>query len=855
LECEAIRERFLEYFEGKGHKRIKPYPVVARWRDDIYLNIASIADFQPHVTSGEVPPPANPLVIAQPCIRLNDLDSVGKTGKHLSMFEMLGHHAFNKPERWIYWTNETVQYCDDFFHKGLGVTQGITYKESSWAGGGNAGTCLEVLVGGLEVATLVFMNLVADPRGKYKVEGERYSPMRMKIVDTGYGLERIVWLSKGTPTLYDAAFPELIELIKSKSGISFDLKEERCFKLMGESVKLSSLIPQSDSIYWKTLAKRLKQAGIEIEGEKLKEDLLPIGNIYTLADHLRCLAFMLGDGLVPSNVKAGYLARLIIRRCSRIMQSLNLKTRLSDLVIHQIESLTEFPEFGKERERIREMVDLEEEKFSETLKKGAGLIKRAIRKGEAVSTEKLIELYDSRGIHPTLVKQAAERLGAKVEIPPNFEAMVANQHMKGPLLPEGGEKRLDLPPTKLLYYEDPLAKEFDGIVLFVEEGENKSKVVLDKTLFYPEGGGQPADKGTLDTPEKSLNVGDVQKEGAIIIHEVEGKLKVGEVVHGRIDWGRRATLMRHHSATHIINGAAQMVLGKHIWQAGSQLDVEQARLDLTHYKHLDSQEKMEIEIIANRVIIENIPIEKLWIDRNEAEKKYGFRLYQGGVPKGEKLIVVRIPGYDVEACGGTHCEETADVGLIKILGTEHIQDGIERIRFAAGFAALRYIQFQEKLLKESAKVLNVKPEQLPKAIKRFFGEWKALRKKLDLLKTEEARRKASKLLAQSERVGNVRIISDLTLKEMDELIKEAGELIKEPDVVAILGSKKESGKLVVACSQAIDLDCREIVKSAAKLMGGSGGGKAKLAQGGGPLIEMVEKAIEQAKKLAIEKIS
>jgi alanyl-tRNA synthetase len=855
LECSAIRERFLEYFEGKGHKRIKPYPVVARWRDDIYLNIASIADFQPHATSGEVPPPANPLVIAQPCIRLNDLDSVGKTGKHLSMFEMLGHHAFNRPDRWIYWINETVQYCDDFLHKALGVTQGITYKESSWAGGGNAGSCLEVLVGGLEIATLVFMNLVADPRGKYKVEGERYSPMGMKVVDTGYGLERIAWLSKGTPTLYDAAFPKLIELIKSESRISFDLKEEHCLKLMERAVKLASLIPQSDPIYWKTLANKLKQVGIEIEVEKLKETLLPIENTYALADHLRCLAFMLGDGLVPSNVKAGYLARLIIRGCLRIMQSLNLETRLSELVIHQIDSLAEFPEFKKEKERIKEIINLEEEKFSETLKKGVGLIKRSIRKGETISIEKLIELYDIRGIHPTLVKQVAEELGARVEIPPNFEAMVASQHMKEPLPPKSEEKKPDLPPTKLLYYEDPLAREFDGVVLFVnEERGGKTKVVLDKTLFYPEGGGQPSDKGTVDTPEKSLNVEDVQKEGAIIIHGVEGKLKVGEVVHGRIDWGRRSALMRNHSATHLINGVAQMVLGKHIWQAGSQLDIDEARLDLTHYKHLTPEEIREIEIIVNRAIIENIPIEKLWIDRNEAEKKYGFRLYQGGVPKGRKLRVVRISGYDVEACGGIHCEETADVGLIKILGTEHIQDGVERIRFAAGFVALSYIQFQEKLLKESARALNVKPEQLPKAIKRFFEEWKALRKELDFYKTEEARRKASKLLAEAEHVGNVRLVTDLTLKEMDELIKEAGELIKEPDIVAILGSKKDSGKLVVACSHSIDLDCREVVKSAAKLMGGSGGGKAKLAQGGGPLIEMVKKAIDRAKKLVIEKI-
>ncbi|HIH96118.1 MAG TPA: alanine--tRNA ligase [Thermoplasmata archaeon] len=856
LECSAIRERFLQYFEEKGHKRIKPYPVVARWREDIYLNIASISDFQPHITSGEVPPPANPLVIAQPCIRLNDLELVGKTGRHLSMFEMLGHHAFNMPDKSVYWINETVQYCDDFFHKALGVTTGLTYKESSWAGGGNAGTCLEVLVGGLEVATLVFMNLIANPNGKYKVEGERYSPMRMRIVDTGYGLERIAWLSKGQPTLYDAAFPELIELIKKESGISFDLKDEHNFKLLGESAKLSSLMPQSDPLFWKSLVKRLRQAMIRTDVEKLKKTLRPIEDIYTLADHTRCLAFMLGDGLVPSNVKAGYLARLIIRRCYRLMQSLDLKTGLSELVVRQLDSLVEFPDLGKEREQITRILDLEVGKFDETLKKGTELVKRLINKGEDVSTEKLIELYDIRGIPPSMVKQVAEEMGGKVEIPPNFEAMVAEKHTKSLQPPKKEETELDLPLTKLLYYGNPLAKEFDGVVLFVEkQGTNKSRVVLDKTLFYSEGGGQLSDRGTIDTPEKSLNVYDVQKEGDIIIHEVEGRLKVGEVVHGRLDWGRRTSLMRNHSATHIINGAAQMVLGSHVWQAGSQLDINQARLDITHYKHLTPEEVREIEIIANRIIIENVPIEKLWMDRNEAEKKYGFRLYQGGVPKGRKLRVVRIPGYDVEACGGIHCEETADVGLIKILRTERIQDGVERIEFAAGFAALSYIQYQEKLLKESAKILSVKPEQLPKAVKRFFEEWKALRKKLDLFKTENARKKAGDLLAGAEHVGNARVVTDIGSKEMDELIKEAAEMISKPGIVTILGSKKGNAKLVIACSDDVNLDCREIIKGATQLIGGSGGGKANLAQGGGPPGKKVKEAVDQAKKLVIESLA
>ncbi|HID25275.1 MAG TPA: alanine--tRNA ligase, partial [Thermoplasmata archaeon] len=184
-----MREAFLSFFEQNNHTRLNPYPVVARWRKDIYLTIASIADFQPHVTSGLVPPPANPLVVSQPSIRLNDLEEVGVSGRHLTLFEMMGHHAFNSENNYVYWTNETVAYCNDFLVEELGIDETeITYKESLWEGGGNAGPCLEVLVGGLEVATLVFMSLEEKEDGEYCITGKRYAPMPLRVVDTGYGL-------------------------------------------------------------------------------------------------------------------------------------------------------------------------------------------------------------------------------------------------------------------------------------------------------------------------------------------------------------------------------------------------------------------------------------------------------------------------------------------------------------------------------------------------------------------------------------------------------------------------------------------------------------------------------------------
>ena len=206
-----MRERFLRFFQLRNHSKIEPYPILARWRDDIHLTIASIADFQPHVTSGLVDPPANPLTISQPCIRLTDVDAVGNSGRHLTTFEMMAHHVFNKPKEGIeyYWMNHCVELCHELLTEELGINSlEITYVENPWSGGGNAGPAVEVIVGGLELATLVFMNLEEDEEGEYEIKGVNYSEMDLQIVDTGYGLERFCWAAAGTSTIYEAIYPE-----------------------------------------------------------------------------------------------------------------------------------------------------------------------------------------------------------------------------------------------------------------------------------------------------------------------------------------------------------------------------------------------------------------------------------------------------------------------------------------------------------------------------------------------------------------------------------------------------------------------------------------------------------------------
>ncbi|MBI2078168.1 MAG: alanine--tRNA ligase, partial [Euryarchaeota archaeon] len=754
-----MRETFLSFFEGHNHTRVARYPVVARWRNDIYLTIASIADFQPFVTSGEVPPPANPLCISQPCIRLNDLSNVGKSGRHMTQFEMMAHHAFNRPEKPIYWADQTVAYCDDFLANRLGLKrEKITYKENPWAGGGNAGPAVEVLAGGLEVATLVFMNLKADANGSIDVKGEKYSKLDLQIVDTGWGLERLTWASQGRPTVYEAAMPQMIEWLRGQAGHTIDLDDARIRQIVGEHARLAGVMSLDAESNLHELrqgvAKRLGVKGIATTADELQRVMAPIEDLYALADHAKCLSFMLGDGIVPSNVKAGYLCRLIIRRSLRLMEALRVRVPIRELVLKNLEVLApEFPELRSEQQTIAEILDLESERYRETIEKGTRLIQGRIKRGQTVGVRELIELYDSQGLPPQVVRQVAEPMGVKVEIPDAFDMMVAERHSKE--APEAAAAKLPVvaPPTKTLYYESPHQQEFDATVLWSDDAH----VVLDQTLFYPEGGGQPYDLGTISLAEKVYKVTDVQKQDGVVIHFVKGKLKVGEIVHGRIDWERRLAHMRHHTATHIVRGAAEAVLGRHVWQSGAQKAATYARLDLTHFKRLTPDEVHAIESLANDVVMKNITLDRGWHERDQAEKKWGVRLYQGGIPPGQRIRVVRIGDHDVESCGGTHVDETSDVGPIKVFKTERIQDGIERVEYSAGPAAIKIIQEREKILEESAKALSVPLERLPMTVDRFFKEWKERGKEIEDLRARLSQFQLKELLSQAEQVGKVRL--------------------------------------------------------------------------------------------------
>ncbi|MFC4356987.1 alanine--tRNA ligase [Halobium salinum] len=852
---EEMREAFLSFFEEHGHERIDPYPVAAnRWRDDVLLTQASIYDFQPLVTSGETPPPANPLCISQPCIRMQDIDNVGKTGRHTMAFEMMAHHAFNAREEVgdeyaysgeVYWKDETVELCDTLFESmGADISE-ITYIEDPWVGGGNAGPAIEVIYKGAELATLVFMSMEQDDDGEYELkDGNRYSPMDTYIVDTGYGLERWTWMSQGTPTVYEAVYPEMIDFLKENAGIDLTADEE---ELVHRAAKLAGHMDIDEAEDMLTARGEIAER-LDVDRDELEALVTPLEDIYAIADHCRALAYMFGDGIVPSNVGTGYLARMVLRRTKRLVDGVGVDAPLDELVDMQARRL------GYEnRDGIRDIVRTEEAKYRETLERGSRrvsqLAEEYAERGDSIPVSELLELYDSHGIQPDMVREIAADAGASVEIPDDFYGQVAARHDTDTAARKAQEERhderlADLPATERLYYEDQERTEFEAVVLDVFEREDGYDVVLDQTMFYPEGGGQPADHGVIIADDVTAEVTDVQLHDDVILHRTDEDPGKGEFVRGQLDAERRRSLMRHHTATHLVGFAAREVLGDHVRQAGAQKGVDSSRFDVTHYERITREEVKEIERVANELVMDNIAVKQEWPDRHEAEEKHGFDLYQGGIPPGEKIRLIQV-AEDVQACGGTHVRRTGDIGAVKILTTEPVQDGVERIVFAAGDAAVRATQRTEDALYEAAETLDVSPQEVPDTAARFFREWKERGKTVDRLKSELAEVRAKAGADEIEVEGTAVVVQRLDA-DSDELRATANALVTEGKVAVLGSTAGGSAQFVVGVPDDVPINAGEVVSELAAKVGGGGGGPPDFAQGGGPDTDALDEALEEA---------
>jgi len=809
-------KKFDAYFKKHGHESVPRYPTLCRWRDDLYFTIASIVDFMRLENRKVVfEYPAASLVVPQMCLRFNDLPNVGVTGRHFSCFMMAGQHSFNYPkEKGAYWKDRCMELNYGYLTEVLGIKpEQLTYKEDVWAMPdlSSFGPCVETFAGGLELVNSVFMQFT-------KTSESQYRELDMKVIDVGWGFERLVWYASGTPTAYDCNFGPVRDALLKKSGIQIDEA------LLAKLAPISGEIDLEEHADLNAVRRQLA-AKIGVKPEELARKIAPLEALYAVLDHSRALAFTIADGGLPSNVGGGYNLRVILRRALSFIREHKLNFTLAEAVKMHCDYLHPlFPELLKNYESMASVIEVEEKHYAEAAERSRRIVSEVVKKG-AIDERHMLMLYESQGITPELIEEAARAERVDVKMPSDFYKQLTEKHTYADA--EGKKDAKDefdvsgLKETKLLYYEKESPLECDAKVVRVW----KDAVALDQTCFYPEGGGQDSDTGEMMAEGKAHSVIEAQKSKGIVIHKLGSSagLKEGMKVTCKVNAKRRAALTRHHTATHIVGGAARIVLGKHVWQSGAHKGEKYATLDITHYDKITPGQLREIERIANEIVMKGIPMKKGFFERGEAEQKHGFTLYQGGGSPGRSVRVVEIPGIDAQACGGTHTDNTSEVGFIKLIGEERIQDGVSRLRYAAGPAALEYMADRDTLLMKTSGMLHVSPDQLPNAVTRFFDEWKERGKQVETLSTRLAEQEIEKL--KHEKTEIVRAILELDSKS---LARAAGEIVKVKDAVILANS---SGDVVAAAKKGGKHNAASMLKELLAKFGGKGGGSPEIAMG------------------------
>ncbi len=725
-------KEYSKHFKKLGYTPIKRYPVVARWRDDTWFTQASIYCFQPYVVTGQVKPPANPLVMSQPSLRFNDIDNVGITGRHYSTHFHLGQHAFVPKEEY-----DQEKYLSDiisWIKDGAKIPlEEIQFHEDQWGGGGNLGTSLEYFSNGLELGNQVYM--------KYKITPGGYKDLPLNILDMGSGQERYPWLTSGNPISYELTMPDSIKYLYKQSGIKPDKKLwEKFVPLSG---KLN--IDEVDDIEktWSNVSKK-----IGYTKEELKKEIYPVSSLYAIADHFRTLLFSSSDGALPSNSGGGYNLRSIFRRSMDLSNKYNINFDYKKLIELQANYLKpQYPELKKSINTVNKILESEEKKYKNNIENSNKLLKKIVI--EKLTSEKMIELYDSKGISPEQLEKVAISQNKKLKIPADFYTKISERHEKNIVqkFEETEETELNLEPTIKLFWADEKLREFEARVIKIFD----NKVILDKTLFYATSGGQLNDTGYIN----GCKVIDVYNKGPHIIHELENiNFKEGDLVIGNINDIRRTNTMRHHTATHVVGGAARIVLGDHLWQGGSDVNQDRGRLDITHYDNLSKKEIKKIEEVANKAISQKIQVTKEIYPKDQAEKIFGFTLYQGGFVPGSEIRVLHVKGFDAQACGGTHLDNTSELKKIKIINSKKVQDGLIRLTYVAGDVAEK-LEIEEKELgkevmkafgfntttdidsiESAAEILKTQKNHLAKNITKFMNETKDIMNKLDYSDSE-----------------------------------------------------------------------------------------------------------------------
>ena len=863
-----LREKYLSFFESKGHLRLNSFPLVPINDKSLLLINSGMAPMKKYFTGEEVPPRSR-VTTCQKCIRTPDLERVGHTARHGTYFEMLGNFSFGDyfkdqaiPWAWEFLT-ETLQIPTDLlwpsiyendeeafeiWSKKIGVpTEHIVRlgkADNFWEhGSGPCGPCSEIYFDRgekygcgspdckpgcdcdrfMEIWNNVFTQFSNDGNGNY-------TELEQKNIDTGMGLERLACVMQGVDNLFEV-----------------------------------------DTV------RKILNTVCAIAGKEYGADADDDVSIRVITDHIRGATFMISDGVIPSNEGRGYVLRRILRRACRHGKLLGINraflTELCEVVIG--ENISAYPELGEKKSYIIKVIENEETRFDATIDAGlnilSGMIADAIAENKTViGGEDVFKLYDTFGFPIDLTREIVAEKGLSID-EDTFVTLMNAQKSRARAArgniggwDESSKQMLaDLPKTEFVGY-DSFACDAKVLAIIVEDEEGARTVdeisegdftlVLNKSPFYGEGGGQVGDSGVIKAEGLEISVADTKKTDGVYLHIcslVSGAVKVGDSVSAELDADRRRAIMRAHSCAHILQAALRRVLGNHVEQAGSYVEGDHVRFDFTHFAAMTKEELAAVEATVNANILlgEQISMTEMPID--EAKKLGAMALF--GEKYGSLVRVVRMGDISIEFCGGTHLDNTAKIGMFKIASESSVAAGVRRIEAKTGLGVLALIAEQQKLINDAASELKAQnPADLCKRAAAVQEELRASKREIDALNSKLAASKLGDILSGAVEVGTVRLVrASFEDMQLDAARALADDLkANHADVVAVL-AVNAGGKLnfiAVAGKAAVvaGVHAGKLVGAVAAVTGGKGGGRPDNAMAGGADATKISEALESA---------
>lgn len=867
-----LREKFLSFFESKGHLRLPSFSLIPKDDNSLLLINSGMAPMKKYFT-GEVTPPRKRVTTCQKCIRTPDIERVGITARHGTYFEMLGNFSFGD-----YFKHEATAWAWEFFTKVLEMPEELLYvsiyenddeafdiwtkevgvdpshivrmgkEDNFWEhGSGPCGPCSEIYfdrgpengcgkpdchVGCecdrfVEVWNLVFTQFNNDGHNNY-------TPLDHPNIDTGMGLERLACVMQGVDNLFLVdTVQNIMKHISELTGVKY--------------------------------------------GESEKSDI----SLRVITDHIRSTTFMIGDGVMPSNEGKGYVLRRLLRRAARHGRLLGMKEpflyKVCETVIKENESA--YPELREKQEFITKLIKVEEENFLNTVEQGMNMLQGIIDRGdvEVLSGEDSFKLHDTFGFPIDLTREILEEKGISVDIDRFYELLAEQKKRSRDMRKNAGADAwisdstdlTDVAKTEFVgYSENETQAEILAIVKDGERveavGEGESAIfVLNKTPFYGESGGQIGDTGVISGEGFEIEVTNTTKDqGGIFLQAgvvKSGSVAVGMSADAKIDAVRRMDIMRNHTAAHLLQAALREVLGNHVEQAGQLVTDHSVRFDFTHFSAPTAQELMAVEERVNEVILAGMPVEVMEMPIDEAKKMGAMALF--GEKYGDVVRVVKAGDFSTELCGGTHVDNTAKIGLFKIRQEGSVAAGVRRIEAVTGHGVLKMVEDAMNMIAQTAITLKISnPREIVAGAERVAGELKEQSRKIQELSDKIAATQIDSLMANSQLEKGVRIICAAMTDVTGDMIKEmCGKILDvAPKAVIVLAGINE-GKVTFGC--ACGKEAREkganagkIVKAVAQIAGGNGGGKPDLAMAGAKDPTKVDEAIMQAKAIILDMI-